>query len=81
VHDGTVGLDRSLDDLIVVFEVDYDHLWVGAFGIGLSYTDIVVRLESLGYCQRPLTDALEQAELTQELKPIDFAYLYVSFVR
>ena len=44
MHDGTVGLDRSLDDLIVVFEVDYDDLGVGAFRDGLADAYVVVGL-------------------------------------
>ena len=42
MHNGTVGLDRSLDDLIVILEVDYDNLWLFTFGEGLSNTDVMI---------------------------------------
>ena len=44
MHDGTVGLDRPLDDFIIVFEIDYDDLGVGAFWNGLAYADVMVGL-------------------------------------
>ena len=43
VHDGTFSLDRALDDLIVVLEVDYDDLRVGTFRYRLADADVVVR--------------------------------------
>ena len=44
MHDGAVGLDRSLDNLIVVFEVHYDDLRVGAFRNCLADADVVIGL-------------------------------------
>lgn len=44
MHDGTVGLNRPLHDLIVVFEVDYDDLGVGAFRDSLADAYVVVGL-------------------------------------
>lgn len=44
MHDGAVGFDRPFDDFIVVFEVDYNDLRVGAFWNGLSDTDVVIGL-------------------------------------
>ena len=42
MHNGTVGLDRPLGDLIVVLEVNDDDLGLGAFGYDLSDADVVV---------------------------------------
>ena len=42
MHDGAVGLDRPLNDFIVIFEVDYDDLGVGAFRDGLADADVMV---------------------------------------
>ena len=53
MHNGTVGLDRSLNDLIVILEVDYDNLWLVTVGEGLSDTDVVIRFQSLAYSQSP----------------------------
>ena len=44
MHNGAVGLDRPLDDFIVIFEVDYDDFGVGAFGNGLADADVMVGL-------------------------------------
>ena len=44
MHDGTVCLDWPFDDFIVIFEVDYNDLGVGAFRNGLADTDVVVGL-------------------------------------
>ena len=44
MHNGTVRLDRPFDNFIVVFEIDYDDLGVGAFRNGLAHTDVVVGL-------------------------------------
>ncbi len=51
MHNGTVGLDRSLDDLIVILEVDYDDLWLVTVGEGLSDTDVMIGFQSLAYSQ------------------------------
>ena len=51
MHNGTVGLDRSLNDLIVVLEVDYDNLWLFTVGEGLSDTDVMIGFQSLAYSQ------------------------------
>lgn len=42
MHDGAIGLDRSLNDFIVILKVDDDDLRVGAFRNGLADADIVV---------------------------------------
>lgn len=42
MHNGTVGLDRSLNDLIVILEVDYDNLRLVTVGEGLSDTDVMI---------------------------------------
>ena len=51
MHNGTVGLDRSLNDLIVILEVDYDNLWLVTVGEGLSDTNVVIRFQRLAYSQ------------------------------
>lgn len=51
MHNGTVGLDRSLDDFIVILEVDYDDLWLFTVGKGLSDTDVMIGFQSLVYSQ------------------------------
>lgn len=42
MHDGTVGLDRSSDDLIVVLKVDDDDLWLLIFTKFLTDADEVI---------------------------------------
>jgi len=42
VHDGTVRLDRSPDDFIVVLEVDDDDLGLFGFAESLTYADEVI---------------------------------------
>lgn len=42
MHDGTVGVDRSLDNFIVVLEVDDDDLGLVVFVDFLSDADIVI---------------------------------------
>ena len=42
MHNGTVSLDGSLNDLIVILEVDYDDLWLFTVGEGLSDTDVMI---------------------------------------
>ena len=71
MHNGTVGLDRSLDDFIVILEVDYDNLWLFSVGKGLSDTDVMIGFQSLAYSQTSCFE-YNSKELTQELKPIDF---------
>lgn len=44
MHDGAVRFDRSFDNFIVIFEVDYDDLGVGAFRNGLADADVMVGL-------------------------------------
>jgi len=44
VHDGTVGLDRPLDNFIIVFEIDYDDIWAGTLMGLLANADVVVGL-------------------------------------
>lgn len=44
MHDGAVRLDWSFDNLIVIFEVDYNDLGVGAFWNGLADADVMVGL-------------------------------------
>ena len=51
MHNGTVGLDRSLNDLIVILEVDYDDLRLVIVGEGLSDTDVMIGFQSLAYSQ------------------------------
>ena len=51
MHNGTVGLDRSFNDLIVILEVDYNDLWLVTVGEGLSDTDVMIGFESLAYSQ------------------------------
>lgn len=51
MHNSTVGLDRSLDDFIVILEVDYNNLWLFSVGEGLSDTDIMIGFQSLAYSQ------------------------------
>ena len=51
MHNGTVGLDRSLNDLIVILEVDYDDLRLVTVGEGLSDTDVMIGFQSLVYSQ------------------------------
>lgn len=51
MHNGTVGLDRSFNDLIVILEVDYDNLWLVTVGEGLSDTDVMIGFQSLAYSQ------------------------------
>ena len=78
VHDRTVSLDRPLDDIIVVLEVDDDNVGVGRVGrVLLSYTDIVIRFEGLTQVS---TCAVceEERLLTHELNPIDFCCFRVS---
>ena len=48
MHDGTIGLNRSLNYIIIVLEIDYDDFRTCALGICLSNTDIMVGFESLG---------------------------------
>ena len=67
MHNGTVGLDRSLNNLIVILEVDYDDLRLVTVGEGLSDTNVMIGFQSLAYGQS-----------TQELKPIDFCCCNVS---
>lgn len=47
VHDGTIGLDRSFGDLIVVLEIYDDDFRVGIFGELLADADVVIGLKSL----------------------------------
>jgi hypothetical protein len=47
VHDSTIGLDRSLDDFIVVPEVDYDNFWLCIFAGLLTNADVGIRLKGL----------------------------------
>lgn len=42
VHDGTVGVDGPSDDLIVIFQIHYNHLCFLFVADFLSYADIVV---------------------------------------
>ena len=51
MHNGTVGLDRSLNDLIVILEVDYDDLRLVTVGEGLSDTNVMIGFQSLAYSQ------------------------------
>ncbi len=47
VHDGTVGLDGSTDDIVVVLEIDDDDLGLGFIADPLTHTDEPVRFECL----------------------------------
>lgn len=74
MHDGTVGIDGSLDNLIIVFEIDDDHLRFVIFVDFLSNADIVVRLQSLACGVSMLKSQLmEQGLHTHELNPIEAA--------
>lgn len=42
VHDGTIGINWSPDDLIVVFKIDYDNLRLIIIVDLLSYTDEII---------------------------------------
>ena len=43
MHNGAISLDRSPDDLIVVFEVDDDDLWGSIFTKLLTHAHKVIR--------------------------------------
>ena len=47
MHNGTIGLDSSLNDLIVVLEVHYDDLWLVTVGESLPHADVVIGFQSL----------------------------------
>ena len=49
VHDGTIGLDWSSYNLILVLEVDDEDLWGSIWIVArfLSYTNVVVGFKSL----------------------------------
>ncbi len=47
MHDGTVSIDRSFDDLVVVFKVNDDDLRFVIFADFLSNADIVIRFQCL----------------------------------
>jgi hypothetical protein len=38
VHDGTIGFDRSPDDIVIVFEINDNYF--GGFAFLFSYTDV-----------------------------------------
>jgi hypothetical protein len=42
VHDGTIGLDRATGDIVVVFEINDDDVWLGGWGLLIPYADEVV---------------------------------------
>jgi hypothetical protein len=44
VHDGTVGLDGTSDDIVVVLEVDNEDLGGRGFVLLLSNADVMIRL-------------------------------------
>lgn len=49
VHDGTVGANRSSDDIVCVLQVDDDGFRGGVgLVVDLAHADVLVRLERLG---------------------------------
>lgn len=48
VHDGTIRLDRSANDIIIVFEIDDYDFGGGAFVLLFADTNERVRFECLG---------------------------------
>ena len=47
MHDGTISLDRTPCDLIVLLKIDNDDFGVGILGQLLAYTDIVIGFKGL----------------------------------
>lgn len=47
VHKGTISLDWSSDDLIVIFEVDNDDFGIGIFSEFLTNTNEVIGFQGL----------------------------------
>lgn len=76
MHDGTIGLNRSADDIAAILEFDdYDF---GGCGSSLLFADADegIGFEGLEY---GISSALEEfhtqfEQLTQELNPIDACY-------
>ena len=77
VHDRTVGLDWPLDDLIVVLQVDYNHVWTCTFLGLLTNADVMIGLEGLEFI-RACAAHTTVTSLTQVLKPIDLGCRDVS---
>ena len=79
MHKGTVCLDRSPDDLIVVFKIDYNDFRGGISDL-LANADIVVGFKSLDANENALYKFhTPRAEaLTQVLKPMDEGFTDVS---
>ena len=79
MHKGTVCLDRSPDDLIVVFKINYNDFRGGISDL-LANADIVVGFKSLDANENALYrfHPPRAGPLTQVLKPMDEGFTDVS---
>ena len=80
MHKGTICLDRSPDDFIVILEIDDYHFRISISDL-LANADVVIGFESLLACEQ-IRRMLRAADLlTQVLKPMDDGFGCVSFAQ
>ena len=73
MHDGTVGLDRSPDNFIVIFEIDDYNFWLSLLGRFLANANVCIGFQGLVVRSAKLCDisaSAQGSDLTHELKPI-----------
>lgn len=78
MHEGTVCLDRSLHDIVVVFEVDDDDFRSRISNL-LANADVAVGFEGLTGCEQAPDMLGKNISLTQPLKPMDACFADVSW--